>query len=620
MCGYVGHVRRYLLGWRPVPVCMTAVFDLRKGADEIEHLLRKAPSDFAPGTEVFELYLPGFGARVAIHGFMDPPAQPLVSEDGRYHAFAEGKIYHMPSRAATLDGLFDHFCQSGFCGWQRINGQFVFMVYDRHERKLHIVNDRFAYRPGYYSVHGQTLFFGTRIKDIIALLPQGNDLRPLGVAELIFFGLHYGGGTLFENIQCLLPARILTFDGHQLSLNQYWKIIYQADPRVTADELAQRLRCGIKRQAQGAGRQGILLSGGLDSRVVAREVSVVNPSLQAFTFGDEDSRDVQYARKICAPLNVEHHHLPITPSVWKNSIPATAWQVEGEGDLRHFRSIQFHPFIKDHCDILFSGHCGDVIMGNTVRQQHLRRVPLDELVDDAFQFSLRKQKHPLRLLQRIFQPDQLSRFLDQARAVLHETIRTNENDLAADILGSWNLEYRQPRFTLVGASTDRCLFDPRSPFLDYDFFDFSLRIPAHRRIGVVLYLKAMWQMSPELRKVPRSQTELPPDPCPMRLQARELAARAGRRIRAAVGAKPPVSYKRAFVDMGKLLRDSFTQPELIELLCHTEQRWHGVLNRHMIDSIIREHFANEDDHAAIITKCLTLHYTEKLFLDGDGRV
>ncbi len=99
-------------------------------------------------------------------------------------------------------------------------------------------------------------------------------------------------------------------------------------------DIAARLLELLEEEARAACRSHseiyILLSGGLDSRIVAGVVSrlkregKIEGDLYAATWGLEDSRDVVYAREIAGMLGLEWCHIPIGPETIMDNIDLSA--------------------------------------------------------------------------------------------------------------------------------------------------------------------------------------------------------------------------------------------------------------------------------------------------------
>ncbi len=582
---------------------IAGVFDLKKERKEITGLLGNIAPDNRTPVETFQVLLPFLGIKNIMHAFSNPSQQPYISDDKRYYAFAEGELTNSTAGPAPLTNLMRHFLSNDLSGWDKVNGQFVIVIYDTHDRKLHIINDRFGFRQFYYCQEGSLLVFASQIKGIMHLSQKPFTFSDRGVGEFMLFGHHFGEKTSFENIYSLPPSSILSFDGNKLELNRYWKAQYSPDDEVNEKGLGISLQNAIERQATGGGRKGLLLSGGMDSRIVASVISRKDKSAAAFTFGDRNSMDVKYAENICSILGLRHFILEFQSSKWKENIPAVVWQTEGEASFQHFNSIQFHSRMKANCDTILTGISGDMILGSFINANHFTEVSMDALADYAFNIFLEK---PIEEIKKMFDADYLDHMLQLTKKSFSTSLQSNENRIAADILDSWNIENRQRRFIFVGPSSDRYLFDLRSPFYDYDFFDYSLRIPARLRYKEQLYLRTLWEAMPDLRNIPWQKTGAPPFPdrvTELRWKLKNPSNFFARH-----------KYKKHFIDYAQLLRDAYTSEELKTILCTSGQSWHKYFNINEIDRVLDEHYGSKN-HFSIISKLLTLHYVEKLFID-----
>lgn len=133
------------------------------------------------------------------------------------------------------------------------------------------------------------------------------------------------------------------------------------------NEGAARLKDALRHEALGylAGRRsaGILLSGGLDSRIVAGTVRELQLSgeyagkVVALTWGLEESRDVAYARDIARRYGWEWVHFPLGAEVLAENIEV-AGTMGAEFSPLHLHAL---PHIRnlDGVDVILAGSYGD---------------------------------------------------------------------------------------------------------------------------------------------------------------------------------------------------------------------------------------------------------------------
>ena len=155
----------------------------------------------------------------------------------------------------------------------------------------------------------------------------------------------------------------------------------------------------------------VLLSGGLDSRIVAGVLNYlfINGELKtkpiAITWGLEDSRDVVYAHLIAEKLKFDWIHIPISPEIVLNNID---YAVDYLGLLHSPEFLHNMFWIKNNLNnnsIVFAGSFGDSIGRAEFSGLHLlqlrRPIPSDKYnlllpsVKRAVHNELRKDIHTL---------------------------------------------------------------------------------------------------------------------------------------------------------------------------------------------------------------------------------
>ena len=103
----------------------------------------------------------------------------MVSACGRYVVAFNGEIYNFRALRKELEGglaspfrgrsdtevLLAAVSRWGVRGAvERFVGMFAFALWDRLERKLHLVRDRIGEKPLYYGWMGRTFLFGSELK------------------------------------------------------------------------------------------------------------------------------------------------------------------------------------------------------------------------------------------------------------------------------------------------------------------------------------------------------------------------------------------------------------------------------------------------------------------------
>lgn len=207
---------------------------------------------------------------------------------------------------ATLDGFFSILLCDGLHWW--------------------LISDRVRSRPLFYRASAT----GWRLSDSAwTLLQQDDQLDPLASEEFLHSGYVTGSDTLVQAIRQSEAASIvcLPLAGSTATSQRYtlfWPSNATSCEQPEADYLAaldQALTAATERLiAVAAGRTILLpLSGGYDSRALAIYLKKSGyRNVECFTFGKQQSFEVQTATVVAASLGFKLHQLVYQPSDWRS--------------------------------------------------------------------------------------------------------------------------------------------------------------------------------------------------------------------------------------------------------------------------------------------------------------
>jgi len=211
---------------------------------------------------------------------------------------------------------------AGAVGWLR--GMFAFACWDPKQRRLLLARDPLGIKPLYLARSsdpdaGWSLAFAS---ELCALLASGllgtPHLNPQAVASSVWNGFVVGPGTAIKGVELLWPGRLLEFDGAgtEVCRQDFWHIPDSAlDPIMDADGLAAILEEGLRLHLASDVPLAVLLSGGVDSSVVANLAQRAAQSpIHTFTlaFEEHEFNEGPIARRIAAAIGTEHHEVMLT--------------------------------------------------------------------------------------------------------------------------------------------------------------------------------------------------------------------------------------------------------------------------------------------------------------------
>ena len=284
--------------------------------------------------------------RLSILDLSEAGAQPMESRDGRWLLSFNGEVYNHQSVRDGLSGPFrghsdtesivESLSQRGLeATLEMLNGMYAFAALDREAQALHLVRDPFGIKPLYYHEDDSGLRFASELG---AVMEMGVSAElDLGALQT-FLTLRYtpSPDTLLHNIHRLAPGHLLTHSlrtGHSRTRcfirPQAGRFEGSLEDAIQAYE--DELRGAISRQLLSDVPVGLLLSGGIDSALIAAMAKELGRDLTGFTvgFGQGHSEcEISDAAHTAQVLGLPHRSVTIDEEQLWSSLPQIVSAVE----------------------------------------------------------------------------------------------------------------------------------------------------------------------------------------------------------------------------------------------------------------------------------------------------
>lgn len=310
---------------------------------------------------------------------------PLCSENGLIRIAFEGKIYdsqnirdYLLQKGHLLKGREDGeliihlYEEMGQDCIKKINGVFIFALWDKKQQRLFLFRDRLGVKSVFYAISDGALIFGSEIKPI---------LRNKGIKkEVDFKSLHCflsynyvpAPFTLFRNIKKLPPGHCLICEKAKITLKKYWDIQLEDEKSMSGElykeKFSQLLETAVKRHLDGNEPTGLLLSGGIDSSSIGFFMSrLQDRPIKTFTLGFSErdyDEDRKIARYISRHLGAEHNEFFLGAD--KINIQALKEIIylldDPVADPAVFTSYYIGKFASKHVKIALTGEGADELL------------------------------------------------------------------------------------------------------------------------------------------------------------------------------------------------------------------------------------------------------------------
>jgi len=267
--------------------------------------------------------------RLAIVDLSPNGAQPMRTRDGSHVLVFNGEIYNhaalrprlgaVPFRGhSDTETLLELLAGEGTAAVPALNGIFAFAWLDVPGRRLVLARDPFGVKPLYYAEHAGGLAFGSELAPLLELVPRAVDADALGT--LLKLRFTPSPRTLFAGIRRLRPGHLLEvrLDGDRpvaRELPYVGRLPQLADPggmAAAVHDYGAHFAAAVRRQLMSDVEIGVLLSGGVDSALVAAVAQRESGRpLKAFTVGFTgegagEADEIADAAATASALGMEH--------------------------------------------------------------------------------------------------------------------------------------------------------------------------------------------------------------------------------------------------------------------------------------------------------------------------
>ena len=375
--------------------------------------------------------------RLAINGLDEGSHQPLTL--GNVSLICNGEIYNYkalynqlevtPTTHSDCEVILHLYQKYGMeTTLQMIDGVFAFILVDEDKNEVYVARDPYGVRPLFMlkNQYGEInyLVFGSELKQIYPFFKEGDhiDQYPPGHSSVYTIG----------NATYGIPVI------HQKTTKYtYFPFMKHFDSSTVLTEINARFRNAVRKRVTTTERPiACLLSGGLDSSLVTSLVASYVPDvskLETYSIGLSGSVDLKYAQLVADKLGTKHTSIVVEEKDFLAAIPAVLEAIESYDTTTVRASVGNYlvaKHISEHSDakVIFNGDGSDELTGGYL---YFHKCP------DSITFDLECK----RLLSDIHKYD----VLRSDRTISHHGL------------------------------------EARTPFLDREFVEFYLTIPANMR-------------------------------------------------------------------------------------------------------------------------------------------
>ena len=435
---------------------------------------------------------------------------------------------------------------------RELSGEYALLIYDKKNRMLHFITDRYGSKPIYYYEENGLIAWAHEVKAFLGLSRFVPEILSETFNEFMSAGYLTENKTWFKDVHKIPGSSVMSFDlqTRDLTERKYWNwteiisINGRSNIKGITEELASMFRNAVRKRLGSNTRIGIPLSGGLDSRAILVSIPYEYREITtAYTFGKHGCDEIKHASSVANKLGVKHLIFELNESNWIDPRIKGVWISDGILDLLHMHGVEFLNAVKEHADIILSGILGGGLIGGL--------------------------------------------FLKEKK--------TTETEI---------LEKRIAGRSIIGVTLESYMINQRLPFFDNELNEFILSIPRSLRANAKLYHKMLLSNYPEyFRNIPNANTGCAISIPNIIIAPYQFSRRLSRGI-----------YKRyqIFSAPNSLMHDYTMwikkQPAksiFQEILLSKSALYAKYLPQNICESILADHLAGKSENSAFLCRILT---------------
>jgi len=305
--------------------------------------MTKSISHRGPDDEGYFIAGPlGFGFRRLSIIDLSGGHQPMSDQEESVWVVFNGEIYNFPELKRELQG-FGHIFRTnsdteviihGYKQWgdevlNRLNGMFGLAIWDARKKRLVLARDPFGIKLIYYCIDGNSLYFGSEMRPIRAILPGKPEIDATSLDLFLRYRFTPSPYTILKGVRKLAPGTKLTVQDGVCQVNRWYRFKPEPfSPAKSADDAKEELlalyKGAIKRQLISDVPVGLLLSGGIDSGMLLALMNLNGKSWPTYTIGYGSSYaqdELGDAEETARILGSKHTSINITKATFEEALP-----------------------------------------------------------------------------------------------------------------------------------------------------------------------------------------------------------------------------------------------------------------------------------------------------------
>lgn len=258
--------------------------------------------------------------RLSIIDLSEKGHQPMLSENQQIIITFNGEIYNFKKLKKELE-ILGHFFQSnsdtevileayqewGNSAFAKLDGMFAICIVDLSSQKLTLARDRIGMKPLFYHQSEEGLVWASEIKALLKNEFVKPEINWNGVYTNFLFQTTLAPQTCFQDILSLEPGSFMVIDltDQKITKEKFWTLPSPSMKDISEEEAVRKidelLSESISQQLYADVSVAVMMSGGIDSTLIASKSQSFNPNINTYTisypFSEEEVKNASLAAR-----------------------------------------------------------------------------------------------------------------------------------------------------------------------------------------------------------------------------------------------------------------------------------------------------------------------------------
>lgn len=278
--------------------------------------------------------------RLSIVDLRDSAAQPMIRDE--VILSFNGEIYNFQALKKTLDISFQtqsdtEVVLAAYQKWgpafvDHLEGMFAIAIYDKG--RLYLFRDRLGKKPLYYMHGSKGLVFASEIKGILPHL-KNKEMNGDALHSYLSFLAPTPPYTFYKGIEKLEAGHFALYEKGRLEIKAYYDLLPSSIEIYTEEEALKTIETSlmesIEKRLMGDVEVASLLSGGVDSSLIAAMASRMESKLKTFSLGYEGYKQYderKYAAQVAEHIGVQNIDVELSKDAFFEHLDAVIYALD----------------------------------------------------------------------------------------------------------------------------------------------------------------------------------------------------------------------------------------------------------------------------------------------------